>query len=386
LGPGDTIAFVPYTAKSFGDKPPAATATLSAAMAQNLQQLLDFTIEWTRDSNNDPAAFEALADVLEGRGDIADDPSPTRSALSALRRARALSTDSSQRLRTVAKEAWLRFKRSEFREAKKLTDEALGTRLQISVTDAESLIGLAALTGRLDRMARLAEMTGGGIPPGLPDLSSPVRSAASHLFALAALGVCGGDVLATRKELDDAIDRYVAPAAAPALSQALLARPLSMMTPCTGGTSVLELKEPRDRTTRMQKAFARGDRTMFRAIGDSVAARIRTRRPGDLSPDFTFQQAWLRAAVGDTIAAIAQLDRSLRALPGLGASALREAGSSAAIARAMILRADLAARTGDLETARRWASTVALLWADADRPLRPELARMQSLAGATRTQ
>jgi tRNA A-37 threonylcarbamoyl transferase component Bud32 len=380
LGANDTLAFVPYPSASFGDKPATAAATLSAALVQNTQQLLDFTIEWTRESPNDPTAFEALADVLDARGDIGDDPSPTASALSAIRRAGALSTDPNQKLRTVSKETWLRFKRAEFGEAKKLADDALAARSQPSQADAEVLTGLAALTGRVDRMARLAELTGAGLPPSIADVSGPVKSAASKLFALAALGVCGRDVAATRRELDDAIDRYVAPGAARATSQAILARPLSMLAPCTGGHSVLEIPPPRDRITRMQEAFARGDRTAFRAISDTIALRVRMRRPGDLSPDFTFQHAWLRAAFGDTSAAIAQLDRSLRALPGLSPSALHEAGSAAAILRAMILRADLAAKTGDLETARKWANSVALLWSNADTSLQPEVARMRVIA------
>jgi hypothetical protein len=156
LGADDTLAFVPYPATTFADKSATATATLSAALAQNTQQLLDFSIEWTRESPNDPAAFEALADLLEVRGDIGDDPSPTASALSAIRRASALSTDPGQKLRAVSKETWLHFKRAEFGAARKLADDALEARSQTSQADAKFLIGLAALTGRVDRMARLA--------------------------------------------------------------------------------------------------------------------------------------------------------------------------------------------------------------------------------------
>jgi tRNA A-37 threonylcarbamoyl transferase component Bud32 len=384
LGADDTLAFVPYPATTFADKSATATATLSAALAQNTQQLLDFSIEWTRESPNDPAAFEALADLLEVRGDIGDDPSPTASALSAIRRASALSTDPGQKLRAVSKETWLHFKRAEFGAARKLADDALEARSQTSQADAKFLIGLAALTGRVDRMARLAELTDAGLPPANANVSGPVKAATAKLFARAALGICGRDIAATRRELDDAIDRYVAPAAARATSQAILARPLSMLTPCTAGRSVLDIEGPRDRIARMQEAYARGDRTKFHAISDTIALRVRMRRPGDLSPDFTFQLAWLRAAFGDTTAAIAQLDRSLRALPGLSPSALQEAGSAAAIVRAMILRADLAAKTGDFETARKWASSVALLWSNADASLQPEVARMRLIAGSTR--
>jgi len=386
LGAGDTLAFVPYPAATFADKSASATATLRAAIAQDIQQLLEFTVQWTRESNNDPAAFEALADVLEVRGDIGDDPSPTASAMSALRRATALSTDSSQKLRIKSRVAWLHFKRTEFREAKRLADEILATPPPLSQADAQVQIGLAALTGRVGTLAHLADVTGAGIPETVLDAPGPVRTASSRLFARAALGVCGTEIAATRKDLDDAIDHYVAPAAAPAIARSLLARPLSMLTPCTRGRSVLEIEVPKDRTTRMQKSFARGDRRTFQAIGDTIAVRIRLRRPGDLSPDFTFQQAWLRAAFGDTATAMAQLDRSLRALPGLSASALQESGSAAAIVRAMILRADLAAGTGDMATARKWASAVAVLWSSADESLGPEVARMRRLASDTGSQ
>jgi hypothetical protein len=380
MGAHDTLAFVPYPEDQFGDKPPTATETLSAAIAQNAEQLLNFATEWSSESSTDPAAFEALADALEVHGDIGDDSSPTASALSALSRARALSTDPGQMLRINSKEAWLRFKRGEFVAAKRLADDVLAARQNPSTADADVLIGLAALTGRVERMTRLAEITGSGIPVSARNLAPPVRSAASKLFARAALGACGGDIVAARQEFDEAMDRYVAPAAAPTLSQAILGRPLSMLTPCTGGRSVLEIKAPRDRTTRMQQAYARADRRTFRAIADSIAVRVRTRRPGDLSPDFTFQQAWLRAAFGDTVAAIAQLDRSLRALPGLSPPGLHEAGSAAAIVRAMILRADLAAATGDAETARKWAAAVAVLWSNADALLQTDLMRMRALS------
>jgi serine/threonine protein kinase/tetratricopeptide (TPR) repeat protein len=386
LGAHDTLAFVPYPVAQFNDKAAAASATISDAIAKNTEQLLSFTIAWTQDSNNDPAAFEALADMLEVHGDIDDDVSPSASALSALRRAAVLSTDPTQQLRIKSNEAWVRFKRGEFTEAKRLADDLLVSRKEPATNDAQVLIGLAALTGHVNQVAALATVTGGGLPIRLTDVPRPITAAASKLFANAALGVCGPEITSARKELDDDLDRYIAPAAAPALSQQILGRPLSMLAPCTGGRSALEIQAPRDRTTRMQKAFARGDRKAFKAIGDSVALRIRTRRPGDLSPDFTFQQAWLRAAFGDTTGAIAQLDRSLRALPGLSPPALREAGAAAAIVRAMVLRADLAAQTGDSGTARKWGKTVSILWSNADPSLQPVLKRMQALAGQSRTQ
>src|SRR4029077_14318353 len=153
LGPHDTLAFVPYPVARFSEKAAAASATISEAIAQNTEELLSFTIAWTQDSKNDPAAFEALADMLEVHGDIEDDASPNASALGALRRAAALSTDSTQLLRIKSKQAWVHFKRGEFTEAKRLADDLLLSRPAPAAKDAEALIVLAALTGRVNRVA-----------------------------------------------------------------------------------------------------------------------------------------------------------------------------------------------------------------------------------------
>jgi hypothetical protein len=62
---------------------------------------------------------------------------------------------------------------------------------------------------------------------------------------------------------------------------------------------------------------------------------------------------------------------------------MREAGSAAAIARAMILRADIAAARGDTRTAQKWAGTVSVLWSGADTSLQSELQRMKTMQSTT---
>jgi hypothetical protein len=227
-------------------------------------------------------------------------------------------------------------------------------------------------------MAKLGEESGTAFP-ALEDMDAPLRAAAADYFARAALGACNS-IDASRAALDAAVDRYVAPVATAATSRALTARPLSLLVPCTNGRSILTVAAPGDRLSRMQRAFALGKKAEYAALSDSIAERIRNRRPGDLSPDFVFLQSWLRAASGDTARAVAELDRSLGALAGVNGSALREPGSAAAIVRAMILRADLAAKMGDHDTAQRWAHAVVVLWGDADAELKPEVARMRALA------
>ncbi|HZF71874.1 MAG TPA: hypothetical protein VEZ51_00480, partial [Gemmatimonadaceae bacterium] len=205
LGEHDTLAFVPYPLGEFRNKSASASATLSGAIEQDAKELLNFTIAWTRDANDDPAAFEALGDMLEVHGDIGDDASPTGSALTALRRAAVLSTDPNQHLRITSKEAWLHFKRGEFAEAKHLADGLVTARAVPSRQEAEAIIGLASLTGRVRELATLAEITAGAIPASLKDVPPPVRTAASKFFADAALGVCGGEIDAARRDFDDAV-------------------------------------------------------------------------------------------------------------------------------------------------------------------------------------
>jgi len=120
------------------------------------------------------------------------------------------------------------------------------------------------------------------------------------------------------------------------------------------------------------------DRRRYRR--DSLPLRRATSRPGDFALDATLAEVWARAAIGDTAAAVRQLDLTLTALPTLSAFVVYEPGMAAAVGRGMALRAELAARTGDRGTAALWAGRVLTLWAHADPSLAPTIARMQQLA------
>jgi hypothetical protein len=133
---------------------------------------------------------------------------------------------------------------------------------------------------------------------------------------------------------------------------------------------------------RLFQQLARGDVSRVRAALDSAQAG-RLVRPGDVALDRTLSEAWTRATLGDTAAAIRQLDLTLTALPTLPSHILDEPGMAAAVGRAMAYRAELAARTGDLGTAALWAGRVLTLWTHSDPSLAPTIARMRQLAGQT---
>ena len=111
----------------------------------------------------------------------------------------------------------------------------------------------------------------------------------------------------------------------------------------------------------------------------------RYNRPGDVTLDHAFAEAWLVAAAGDTLAALTAIDRALDGLPMSAPSSLIEVPVMAALVRLHVLGAQLAARVGDSRSARRWADRAIALWSGADPALQPVVAEMRSIAAGTGT-
>jgi len=377
---GDAVIFIPYPLAEFGRLPATQTAPLQAgAISRNLDALLGFATNWTHDAPQSAAAYQALGAVLEARGEIGRGVSGGLSAIDAIDRARRLAVNPKERFAAGASAAWLLFKQGQFEHARILADSILTAPRSTPGEEAASIIGLAALTGKLSRVAELARVT-------TPYASSafnvpvPVMDAAAPFFAFAALGVCGDTTRLLERHLDEQITRYVAENQQARIRSSVKTRPLTMLAPCTQGKSTLSIPTPVSRLVSMQQALAKGDMTGLRAQLASLVADTRAQRPGDISLDFAYQYAWIRVAGGDTAGAVAQLDRTLGALPSIGAVSLREPASAAAAGRAMALRAELAASRGEIDDQRKWAQSVADLWATADQPLQPVVARMRILA------
>jgi hypothetical protein len=129
------------------------------------------------------------------------------------------------------------------------------------------------------------------------------------------------------------------------------------------------------------RAAARGDTATTRRRLRELDAARRALRPGDVSVDAVLAESNVRLAVGDSAGAAAALDRSLGALASYGPALLDGVPATAALLRAMVQRAELAAAGRDPATARRWALPVTLLWAGASAELRPVTTRMRQLAG-----
>jgi serine/threonine protein kinase len=380
----DTLAFVPYPAVEFSILRPGQLGMRRAGLDHATEILLKFTSDWTARAPTSVAAFEALAEVLETRGDIGPDGSDGMSAIEAVRRAESLAPDAERRFALAIRMAWLRFKQGNFGAARLLADSILRATERPNRDDAKALIGLAALTGKIGRTAELARTSGAFVISDLVATPAQTREVAASFFAFAALGVCSDTVSVLERELDQSIASYVAENQQAQLRQDLKSRPLSMLAPCTNASSVLRVEPRGDLQLEIQTAYAKRQSRKLNALLDTVSVDVRSQRPGDLSLDYSYQLAWLRAASGDTAGAITQLDRVLGALPSINRWSLREAAAAAAAGRAMVLRAELAEARGDRETAARWARAVSALWATSDPALQPVLSRMRALSAVNR--
>ena len=385
----DTLAFVPYPLDRFAALPPEALSTFNAALSHNIRLLLPVAAERARLFPADIPAQEALADVLEARGDLTASSPGSSSAIEVVRQARQTAKDPADRLSLAAREVRLRFKQSDFRGARILADSVLDESSRNRELVPEELIPVAALAGKIERTAefsrtlandaqsRILTSPSADFPARL--ISPPLADLRARMFASAALGACTSlPDLERRFEqqlLTDVPDQQQIEVRAQ-----LKSKSLSLAGPCTEGRSTLGIPSPTDQLYILQQSFARNQFARVRAGFATLAKNRRAMRPGDISLDYTFQEAWLRAAIGDTVGAIRQLDLALTSLPTMSAAMLRDAAASAAAGRAMALRADLAVATHDEVAAKRWSHAVAELWASADPPLQPLVTRMKRTA------
>ena len=118
-------------------------------------------------------------------------------------------------------------------------------------------------------------------------------------------------------------------------------------------------------------ALARGHRAATLAQLDSARQRRAGPTAASVQVSQVFQEAWLRAAAGDSSGAMRQLDDAFGGLPARGTLFLRIISEAAAIGRGMRLRSELAQRRGDVEDAQRWLRRAKDLLDGADPELRP---------------
>ncbi|HEV7993120.1 MAG TPA: serine/threonine-protein kinase [Gemmatimonadaceae bacterium] len=380
----DTLAFVPYPAALvYAADPRTLPATLSLALSRDADLLAAHFKEWVRRAPTSADALAALAFAQEVRGDYETREGAGLAALANLRAAVAASASDTQRLALSAGIVRVLIKDERFADAHRVADSLLDANPQPSSTNAAYLAGLAALVGRLGRAEQLLSLVSTG--PGqsvVPLMPHQVAVASAALLADAALGVCSPRIDSLVGDVDESVDRYVAPENREVVRTGALGRSLSFAFPCLSPSAIERIGPNAGRIAAMQRAFTRGEARRVRAHFDTLARMRRVDRAGDISLDYTLQEAWLLLGMGDTLQAQRHLCTPLAALPTLGTKVLRDVPQAAAIGRSLLLCAQMSARRGDRASASRWARNVALLWSTADPLVRSQLADLGALAHA----
>ena len=385
----DTLAFVPYSSIGKASSQRSATPrSLLDAMERNRAILSGVYRAWVREVPGSLNARLALAGWLESSGEVTSEVPDRPSALSQIRVARSLATDSIQRIALAAAEVRLHLKSGEWSIASRLADSVFRAAPQPAGKASKPLIGLAALTGRLRRTADMFLVDSGGFDVTLPaggqaGLSPVLRREVARMRAYASLGVCDDSVRTFSSRVERLLEStYNDPQLRITARDALLRRPLSLTAPCQGARPLVGVADGGDRLVVALQALAQGNRAAVGAQFDSIRVARASSRPGDVAMEYTYLEAWLRTQVNDTAGAVRQLDRSLEALPTLGIFLVDMPSQAAGLVRAMALRAELAHALGDAPNASRWANAVATLWANADPELQPVVARMRNIAGS----
>jgi tetratricopeptide (TPR) repeat protein len=388
----DTLAFTPWPIADFysargGSRP----ATTQAAVAHNREALRKTIVTWIDAFPASADAHEALGLVLETTGEIDPGPSAQHSALAAVQRARTLTHDPEQALRSAVAEVRLLFKLERFADAAALADSVLAAApAEPGPLAARRLAGLAVLTGRVYDAAQLLRLSAPLDTPitwdgvEVPDAPIPVKQAGLALLAYASLGAPAESLRALKARVDQRVSSWAGPVNRERLRLAVLHVPMGLAFETIGLSDVHRADAGGDYILEIQWAIAHGDTAAARAeLARQAALRTRS-RAGDVAVNGTYGEARALLQLNDTAAAGALLDLSLQALPSLGTSLLEQPEQVGCAVRAMALRAELASRAGDEATAARWARAVTTLWAKADPPLAPSLQRMRALAGSAR--
>jgi hypothetical protein len=380
----DTLAFVPYPYADIATGKALRSPSAAVALDRNRASLERLATGWTLELPRSATAFEALARALELQGRIGGADAKDSSALAALRHARSLAIDSLDRRRLGVMGTRLLLVSGHFADARALADSMLASPVTTSA-EADALKALAALTGREQRTIELLRVESPTIQFISMDnrLVQPppaVAEASRALLGFASFGVPLDSLIVGKQHVDRAIDSYVPNDSRAMMRETVLNVPLTLAYPAAPALALQRHGGGGDYLLEIQRAASKHDTASVHKLLTAVAKMRALGRPGELSIYLTYQEAWLLLQVGDTASAVRQLDAALSALPTLNPYLLDHVQDAAFLVRAMALRSDIAANSGDQRTAERWGTAVSELWAGADAPLADVVARMRGRA------
>lgn len=365
---GDTLAIVPLSGRLVLEGP--SDESLTAAIQRQRVRFRDLTLLWRSEFPLSPQAIEGHAVALEMLGD--------ESSLDTLRRARSLARDPESRQRMAANEVVLRVKFATpdnvagLDSARALGDSLLAAYRPAVTTEPAAFGAVAALIGRSTAAAQYGRRLIGD-----ERLQSLFRIGPA-LLAFASLGGPPDSIRQLEAEVRRAIENLDA-RARPGATREWLLRAGALAFPEVRTRSMPDSGNVGLRSADMIAAAIRRDTVRLNAILAEIALNRSGWRPADVSLDALLQEASALAHVGFHQRAIEWLDPTLQSLR-FSAQDLGLVTRTGPLVRAMALRAELAALSGDTAAARRWARPVVVLWRDADPFLRPRIDRMRELS------
>jgi tetratricopeptide (TPR) repeat protein/TolB-like protein len=375
---GDTFAFVPFPQTDFAAGAPGTRpATHLSAVDRQRGIFHHIATSWVGAFPDSPDAQEALAVAEELLGDP--------HALATLQRARALAETPADRIRMGAREVILLVKfglpdrPADLTRGTLLADSLLRQARTVDVDDATPLAAIAALTGRVFETADLTHRNPRPAHYRTP-LPQSITAPAAVLSAYAALGGPADSITVYENLVEGAIRNRLPAGERAGARHHFLDRPASLAFQWAPLRATRQL----GRTTpypvlRAQAALLAGDTASATESLRAIRAQRRDVRPAEQMLDAIFPEAHLWERLGQYAVATAVLDSTLEQIRWTEPAALSYSERTASLVWAVMLRAELALARGDDATAQRWARAASILWTHADPPLRPWVARMQSM-------
>jgi tetratricopeptide (TPR) repeat protein len=375
---GDTLALIPIPWRTVATgKPNAAPPGFPLALLNRREAFRRIASHWSAAYPRSSGAKLAVAAALEMLGNPA--------AIDTVRLARKLAQDGSHQRQLAAAEVLLLVKfgltdgTALLRSASSLADSILAAARDVTTADVEVMSQVAMLVGACGTAEELARR----IPENSPDQEISAQLFASSHALLARVGsgcrvsdsTVSAFAAAADREYRDENDERRGP-----LIDMWASRPILLARGRHPEALRLLATATRDPFSRAEWMYARGmvdsARWLFRPLRSPP---VDTLTPP--TPDITYPRARLAVELGDTLSAIARLDRTLTSVRRYDFKMLMEEMHTASLVQSMVLRADIAMARHDTSTMRRWATAVTILWSHADRELQPEVARMRSYLG-----
>ncbi len=386
---GDSIGFETFTPGP-RRRTPESMAASARAITLARAMLRPALVDWIAQDSLNVRARELLVDLLESAGNIQDAAPDGLTALAEIEAARRLPAERELSIRLARAHVRLLLRAESFARAGAIADSTLRRHPTVTDAEAELLLSLAMLTGKLEQATFLLERVSGG--PGrqlqlgegrVLDVPATAYRARAEFFVASTLGLCNDDVRAAPRQLAAVVDAMFPGGDRPrGVEGAFMERPMLLALPCLGVEGFRSLRDPSHPLARALQAP--GADGIARAVAMLEATQRGRQAAGAAGFDATetaLVEAQLFVLHGDTSAAIASLDRSLAGLPVMPNVFLHTEVLAGSLTRVMALRAELAAARGDIEQARRWAAAAAALWSGADPELQPVVRRLLALAG-----